>query len=41
MPSEDSDQTANAQSDQNLLCAHMSEGTFSDVAAQLMDMTED
>ena len=34
-PSEDSDQTANAQADQNLRWAHMSEGTFSDVVAHL------
>ena len=32
--SEDSNQTANAQDDLNLRWAHMSEGPFSDVAAQ-------
>ena len=34
-PSEDSDLTANAQDDLNLRLAHLSEGTFSVVAAQI------
>ena len=33
-PSEDSDQTAHAQSDVNLQWAHVSEGTFSDVVTR-------
>ena len=35
-PSEDSDQTAHAQSDQNLHWAHISGGIISDVEAQLI-----
>ena len=33
MPSKDSDQTADAQADQNLCWAHMSKDMFSDLAA--------
>ena len=36
MPSEDSNQTANAHADLNPRCAYMSEGTFSDVEAQII-----
>ena len=34
-PGDDSDQTVNAQADLIHCCAHMSAGTFSDVAAQI------
>ena len=37
-PSEDSKHCANTQADLNLRWAHMSEGTFSDAAAQIIEV---
>ena len=38
--SEDSGRTVNAQADLSLCCAHLSEGTFSHVAAHLFKKNE-